>query len=79
MKTQQKLKNNRVNIKKASNLLGLSLISLQCALQQKALPIGSAWKNEGSDCFTYYVGKHQLSKYLGITKEQLEEKLEEME
>lgn len=70
--------NNRVDVRKASKLLGLSVLSLQGALINRALPLGGAWKNEGSDCFSYYVGKHQLGEFLGITKEELEEELEKI-
>lgn len=62
----------RVSVENASKILKISKISLQCALKQKALPIGGAWINEGSACYTYYISSHKLCEFLGITEDKLE-------
>jgi len=35
------------------------------------LPIGGAWKNEGSTCYTYHISPKLLADYLGITVEEV--------
>jgi hypothetical protein len=62
---------SRVSVQIAAELLGLSVLSVQGALISKALPIGGAWKNEGSSCYTYHISPHQLALYIGITKEEV--------
>lgn len=62
---------SRVSVQKAAELLGLSVLSVQGALIEKALPIGGAWKNEGSSCYTYHISPQQLALYTGLTKEQI--------
>jgi hypothetical protein len=62
---------SRVPVNVAANLLGLSPLSLQGALINKALPIGGAWKNDNSTCFTYHISPQQLGLYIGITKEEV--------
>jgi hypothetical protein len=61
----------RVSLKRAAELLGLSILSVQGALINKALPIGGAWKNENSTCYTYHVSPQQLALYIGLTKEEV--------
>jgi len=61
----------RVPVNIASELLGLSIVSVQGALINKALPIGGAWKNENSTCYTYHISPQQLALYIGITKEDI--------
>ncbi len=62
---------SRVPVQKAAKLLGLSALSVQGALIEKALPIGGAWKNEGSSYYTYHISAQQLALYIGITKEEV--------
>lgn len=38
----------KITIEKASDLIGLSRLSVQCGLRENKLPFGTAWKNEGS-------------------------------
>lgn len=61
----------RVSVQRAAELLGLSVLSVQGALINKALPIGGAWKNEGSTCYTYHISPQQLALYIGSTKEEV--------
>ena len=61
----------RVPVKIAAELLGLSVLSVQGALACKALPIGGAWKNEGSTCYTYHISPQQLALYIGVSKEEV--------
>ncbi len=61
----------RVPVKIAAELLGLSVLSVQGALTCKALPIGGAWKNEGSTCYTYHISPQQLALYIGVSKEEV--------
>lgn len=58
----------RVSLKRAAELLGLSILSVQRALINKALPYRRAWKNENSTCYTYHVSPQQLALYIGLTK-----------
>ena len=61
----------RVSVQRAAELLGLSALSVQGALINKALPIGGAWKNENSGCYTYHISPQQLAIYIGVTKEEV--------
>lgn len=61
----------RVPVNVAAELLGLSPLSLQGALVNKALPVGGAWKNENSSCYTYHISPQQLALYIGSTKEEI--------
>lgn len=60
-----------VSIKRAAEILGLSPISVQCALRVGALPIGSAWKNENSTTWKYHVSPKLLSEYSGVSEEEI--------
>jgi hypothetical protein len=68
---------DRVPVNIAAELLGLSPLSVQGALVNKALPIGGAWKNEGSTCYTYHISPQQLALYIGTTKEEIKKLVEE--
>lgn len=61
----------RVPLHIAAELLGLSVLSVQGALINKALPIGGAWKNPDSTCYTYHISPQQLGLYIGMTKEEV--------
>lgn len=61
----------KVSIKRASEILGISQLTVQCALRAGALPIGAAWKNEGSTCYTYHISPKLLSDYTGIPVEEI--------
>ena len=69
----------RVPVEKAAKLLGLSVLSVQGALQAQALDIGGSWKNAGSTTNTYYVGMGKLASFMGISKEDLRKMIKEME
>ncbi|HCL03110.1 MAG TPA: hypothetical protein DHW61_12005 [Lachnoclostridium phytofermentans] len=62
---------SRVPVAIAAELLGLSILSVQGALINNALPIGGAWKNEKSSCYTYHISPQQLALYIGSTKEDI--------
>lgn len=61
----------RVPLNVAAELLGLSVLSVQGALINKALPIGGAWKNQDSTCYTYHISPQQLGLYIGMSKEEV--------
>ncbi len=61
----------RVSVKRAAELLDMSVLSVQGALIHNALPIGGAWKNENSTCYTYHISPAKLADYLGITVEEV--------
>ena len=69
----------RVPVNVAAKLLGLSVTSVQGALIFKALPIGGAWKNEGSICYTYHISPQQLALYIGISKEEVMQYCEDID
>jgi hypothetical protein len=60
---------SRVPVNIAGELLGLSALSVQGALINKALPIGGAWKNDNSSCYTFHISPQQLGLYIGMSKE----------
>lgn len=62
---------NRVTVKRAAELLNMSVISVQAGMQCAALPIGVCWKPEGSRHFTYHISASKLADYLGLTKEEV--------
>lgn len=68
----------RVNVKTAASILGLSTLTLQESLKAKALPIGGAWMNEGSTCWSFHISPHLLAQYIGATDEELRQRIEEM-
>lgn len=61
----------RVSVKRAAELLGLSPLSVKGALINNALPIGGAWKNENSECYTYHISPAKLADYLGMKVDQV--------
>lgn len=62
---------NRVSVKRAAELLNMSILSVQAGMQCAALPIGACWKPEGSKHFTYHISAAKLADYLGLTKEEV--------
>ena len=69
----------RVPVRIAAQILGLSALTVQESLKAKALPIGGAWKNEGSTCWTFHISPHLLAQYIGATDEEIKERIEEFE
>ena len=61
----------RVSVNRAAKLLNMSVLSVQGCLQHHALPIGGAWKNDGSNCYTYHISPAKLADYLGMTIEEV--------
>jgi len=66
-----KIQKGRVPVKRAAELLNLSVLSVECGIVANALPIGCAWKNEGSTCYTYHISPKLLADYLGLTVEEV--------
>ncbi len=60
----------------AAKILGMSVFSLQCGLRTKQLPVGTCWKNEDSTCFKYVISPTALSKFQGISLEDIEKQVE---
>lgn len=56
----------KITVSQAAELMGIDEQSLRVALQQKALPFGSAWKAEGSSKYTYYIYPKKFTEYTGI-------------
>lgn len=56
----------RITVQQAAELMGLDVQSVRVGIQQGALPIGSAWKAEGSSKYTYYISPKQFTEYTGI-------------
>lgn len=61
----------RVPVLVAAKILGMSPLSVQGALIHRALPIGGAWKNDGSTTYCYHISPHLLSEYTGIPEEKI--------
>ena len=64
----EKIIEARVPVEVAAKLLGISVLSMQGALIHKALPVGGAWKNDGSTCYVYHISPHLLGQYIGVDK-----------
>lgn len=62
---------NRVSVKKAAELLEMSILSVQAGMQCGALPIGACWIAKGSKQYTYHISAAKLADYLGIRKEDI--------
>ena len=69
----------RVPIKVAAKILGMTPLTLQESLKAKALPIGGAWINEGSTCWAFHISPPLLAQYIGATDEELKQRIEAME
>lgn len=69
----------RVPVKVAAKILGMTPLTLQESLKAKALPIGGAWKNEGSTCWTFHISPHLLAQYIGATDEELKQRIKNEE
>ena len=60
----------------AAKILNVSVLTVQCGMRCGALPIGSAWKNEGSSCWTYLISAQMLGNFVGKTKEEILQEVE---
>lgn len=69
----------RVPVKVAAKILGMTPLTLQESLKAKALPIGGAWMNEGSTCWTFHISPHLLAQYIGATDEELKQRIKNEE
>ena len=69
----------RVPVKVAAKILGMTPLTLQESLKAKALPIGGAWMNEGSTCWTFHIIPHLLAQYIGATDEELKQRIKNEE
>lgn len=69
----------RVPVAIAAKILGMTPLTVQESLKVKALPIGGAWKNEGSTCWTFHISPHLLAQYIGATDEELRERMEKIQ
>jgi hypothetical protein len=54
---------NKIPLKKAASILGISEELLRWAIRQGSLPIGTAIKRKKR--FTYYINKDKLEQYIG--------------
>lgn len=55
---------SRILVSDAAKILGISQVALQNGLINRAFPFGSAWMNENSSCWSYYISKERLLEYL---------------
>lgn len=56
----------RLTVQQAAELMGLDVQSVRVGIQKGALPIGSAWKADGSNKYTYYVSPKLFTEFTGI-------------
>lgn len=55
----------RITVTEASEKLGLSALSLRCAMQQGKFKVfGEAFKNGDSQKWTYYINRNRFEMYL---------------
>lgn len=66
----RKPSDERVTIKRVSELTGLSPLSVRYGIEQGSLPIGAAIKTSKFRT-NFYVSPIKLANYLGITVEQV--------
>lgn len=66
-----KVTEQTVSLDRAAKLLGIGTDSVKGGLITGRLPIGCAWKNEGSSTYNYNVSAYRLGEYLGLTKEEV--------
>lgn len=62
----------------AAKILNVSTLTVQCGMRCGALPIGSAWKNEGSSCWTYLISAQLLGNFLGKSREEILQEVEQI-
>lgn len=55
---------SRILVSDAARILGISQVALQNGLIHNAFLFGSAWMNENSTCWNYYVSRERLLEYL---------------
>ena len=67
-----------IKVSEAAKILGCSALTIQCGVRCGALPIGSAWKNDGSTCWTYLISPQKLGEYIGLSREDILEKVKAM-
>lgn len=60
----------RITVKRAAEILGLSELTVRVGIEQKELPIGVAIK-VGKKRTNYHISPHLLSQYTGLPIEQL--------
>lgn len=60
----------RISVKRAAELLGVSQEFIRCGMICKELPIGTALKLRGKK-YTYHICPRKLAKYLEMNEEQL--------
>jgi predicted HTH domain antitoxin len=63
----------RITVKRASELTGLSQLSIRLGLQCKDLPFGTAIKTS-SKRTVYHISPSKLAEYLGMTVEEVKER-----
>lgn len=67
-----------VRTTEAAKILNVSTLTVQCGMRCGALPIGSAWKNEGSSCWTYLISAQLLGNFLGKSREEILQEVEQI-
>lgn len=65
------MRKESVPVRIAAEILGISVLSVQGALREKALPIGTAWKNPDSNLWKYHISPYQLGRYIGMKKNEI--------
>lgn len=71
------MRKESVPIPLAARILDMSQLSVQCSLKENALPIGGAWKNEGSTCYKYHISPYLLGRYVGMKKSEVYQLIDE--
>lgn len=68
---EKREKENKITIKKASELMGKSQSFVRIAMQRNLINIGVCLKKEGSKRYDYYINPKLFYEYLGENKKNI--------
>lgn len=68
-------KKREVTVQEAGTILGVCALTIQQGMKCGALDIGAAFKQEDSTTWTYIISAGKLAKFLGVTREEILDKV----
>lgn len=63
----------RISVKRAAAILGMTPLTVQCGIKTGELPIGCAIKSKSGKRTNIHISPYLLSQYTGIPKEEIKE------
>lgn len=61
----------KVSVKRAAEILGVSQLTVRVGMETKELPIGSVIRQEGNKRQIYHISPYLLSQYIGLPVEEI--------